>query len=199
MVAPVHGKPDSVYICAGISSIPCIHTASLTLAEHIYQTFVRDSNKMKLLIYCAAIISLAMATPIEKAQSSTFDQMGRLSRGLSRRLSLADSRNELEECKPVTVIFARGTIEPGNVGTLVGPPFFNTLELAIGEENVGVQGVDYAATVFGYLEGGDAEGGETLAFLAEHAVTLCPSTQIVLSGYRYFLSSRERWEVAHLR
>lgn len=199
MIASIHGNSDSVHICAGISSIPCIHTASLRLAKHLYQTFVRGSNTMKLFIYCAAIISLAIAVPIENAPSSTFDHMGMLSRGVSRRLSLADSRNELEECKPVTVIFARGTIEPGNVGTLVGPPFFNTLELAIGEENVGVQGVDYAATVFGYLEGGDAEGGELLAFLAEHAVTLCPSTQIVLSGYRYFLFSRERWKVAHLR
>lgn len=140
---------------------------------------------MPLTYYLIALIGLAAAFPTKNIETHGFDKMGLLSNNLSKRSSLSDTRNELEECKPVTVIFARGTIEPGNVGTLVGPPFFNALSLAMGDENVGVQGVDYAASVLGYLEGGDAKGAERLAFLAEQTASLCPSTQIVLSGYRY--------------
>lgn len=130
-------------------------------------------------------LSLGTALPTKNAEPHGFEQMGILSTNLSKRLSFSDTRNELQQCKPITIIFARGTIEPGNVGTLVGPPFFNALGLAIGDENISVQGVDYAATVAGYLEGGDVKGAETLAFLATKAATSCLSTQIVLSGYRY--------------
>ena len=43
---------------------------------------------------------------------------------LEKRQSLSDTRNDLVNgiCRAVTVIFARGTTESGNVGTLVGPP-----------------------------------------------------------------------------
>ena len=97
------------------------------------------------------------------------------------------TRNDLVNgvCGPVTIIFARGTLELGNVGSLAGPPFFNALADTIGSQNVAVQGVDYGATVAGYLEGGDPAGAATLASLVNLAVSQCPSTQIVLSGYRY--------------
>lgn len=86
-------------------------------------------------------------------------------------------------CATVTVVFARGTLELGNVGSLAGPPLFNALAEIIGSQNLAVQGVDYAATIAGYLEGGDPEGAAALASLVNLAVSQCPSTQIVLSGY----------------
>ena len=62
-------------------------------------------------------------------------------------------------CAEYTVIFARGTSEPGNVGILVGPPFFDALRSLVGSGNVNVQGVnDYSASVAGYIEGGDPVG-----------------------------------------
>lgn len=62
-------------------------------------------------------------------------------------------------CKPYTVVFARGTTEPGNVGILVGPPFFEALKDRVGSSKVAIQGVNkYAASVAGYLSGGDATG-----------------------------------------
>ena len=62
-------------------------------------------------------------------------------------------------CKAYSVMFARGTTEPGNVGILVGPPFLDALDAAAGAANVVVQGVNnYAADVQGYLAGGDAKG-----------------------------------------
>ncbi|KAK4690323.1 cutinase, partial [Lecanoromycetidae sp. Uapishka_2] len=100
-----------------------------------------------------------------------------------RQDELSDTRNELAECKPVTVIFARGTLELGNVGSITGPPFFEALAATIGGDNFAVQGVDYPATIEGYLEGGDPGGAATAAALLEQAATQCPGTQIVLSGY----------------
>ncbi len=62
-------------------------------------------------------------------------------------------------CTEYTVIFARGTSEPGNVGILVGPPFFNALEPLVGKSALTIQGVnDYSASIDGYLEGGDPVG-----------------------------------------
>ncbi|KAL8714552.1 MAG: hypothetical protein Q9220_001500 [cf. Caloplaca sp. 1 TL-2023] len=125
--------------------------------------------------------SSVLATPT--TNDNGFSQMSTLSTALSKRQSLSPIRNELALCRPVTVIFARGTTEPGNVGTLTGPPFFNALDLAIGTQNVGVQGVPYLASIGGYLAGGDVGGSATLASLTKQAASQCPGTQIVLSGY----------------
>jgi cutinase len=69
--------------------------------------------------------------------------------------------NELgnQACTTYTIIFARGTTEPGNVGVLVGPPFFDALEGLVGSSALTIQGVnDYSASIQGYLEGGDPVG-----------------------------------------
>jgi cutinase len=68
--------------------------------------------------------------------------------------------NELgQACTEYTVIFARGTTEPGNVGVLVGPPFFEALESLVGSSALTIQGVnDYSASIDAYLEGGDPVG-----------------------------------------
>lgn len=97
------------------------------------------------------------------------------------------TRNDLvnnKPCAPVTVIFARGTIELGNVGIFAGPPFFTALGIAIGNANFLVQGVDYAASIVGYLKGGDSTGSAKVVSLTNLASSRCPDTQIVLSGYR---------------
>jgi Cutinase len=51
-------------------------------------------------------------------------------------------------CTDVTVIFARGTAEFGNVGTFAGPPFFKSLRAKLGASRVTVQGVNYPADLF---------------------------------------------------
>ncbi|KAL8397379.1 hypothetical protein RB594_004194 [Gaeumannomyces avenae] len=63
-------------------------------------------------------------------------------------------------CRPLTVVFARGTLEAGNVGTFAGPPFFQALASRVGDVNMSVQGVDYPA-----------------------AKQKCPQTTLILSGY----------------
>ncbi|TVY83462.1 Cutinase [Lachnellula suecica] len=98
----------------------------------------------------------------------------------------SDTENGLTDgsgCKAMTVIFARGTTETGNVGTLTGPPFFDALEQQVGASNVAVQGVDYPADIPGFLAGGDAAGSQLMAQLVTQAMTQCPNTTVVMSGY----------------
>ncbi|GKU00712.1 hypothetical protein FLAG1_02281 [Fusarium langsethiae] len=87
------------------------------------------------------------------------------------------------ECKDVTVIFARGTTEAGNVGTAAGPPFFKALGEKIGQDKLAVQGVDYSASVAGIMQMGDKAGSEKMASLVTEAAKKCPKTKIVMSGY----------------
>jgi cutinase len=106
---------------------------------------------------------------------------------LEERQSTGDTRNDLTDgspCKAVTVIFARGTTESGNVGSLAGPPFFTALSGDIGAVNLAVQGVAYPADIAGFLAGGDATGSATMAQLVNQAMTQCPQTKVVMSGYR---------------
>ena len=130
-----------------------------------------------------ALAVYTLAAPVNDTANG-FEKMRTLSVDASKLQSISTTRNDLDLCRPVTVIFARGTVELGNVGSLAGPPFFNALNLVLGEDKVGVQGVDYPATIFGYLAGGDSSGADELASLTEEAASKCPDSQIVLSGYR---------------
>jgi len=96
-----------------------------------------------------------------------------------------DTYNDLSgSCKEYTVIFARGTTEPGNVGILVGPPFFDALRDKVGSDNVAIQGVNnYNADIDGYLAGGDAGGSQSMASEIQQAYAKCPNTKLVASGY----------------
>ncbi|ORY56166.1 cutinase [Pseudomassariella vexata] len=102
-----------------------------------------------------------------------------------RQQSLASSiQNDLQvkDCKGMTVIFARGTTESGNVGTLAGPPFFQALSKMVGGD-LAVQGVDYPADIPGFLAGGDANGSKLMAQLVQQAMQDCPNTKVVMAGY----------------
>ncbi|EKD13209.1 uncharacterized protein L3040_003013 [Drepanopeziza brunnea f. sp. 'multigermtubi'] len=86
-------------------------------------------------------------------------------------------------CAPITLIWARGTNEIGNVGLRTGPSFFKAVADIIGPKNLAVHGVTYPAGKLGFLSGGSAEGSRNMAELAELAAKQCPETKIVLSGY----------------
>ncbi|KAJ3952550.1 hypothetical protein N0V92_011006 [Colletotrichum tropicale] len=57
-------------------------------------------------------------------------------------------------CADITVIFARGTTEPGNVGLVTGPPFFDALKKQAAGKSVNIQGVAYPATFEGFNNNG---------------------------------------------
>ncbi|APA13668.1 hypothetical protein SS1G_07661 [Sclerotinia sclerotiorum 1980 UF-70] len=90
---------------------------------------------------------------------------------------------EARACTAVTVIFARGTTEIGTLGTVVGPPFLQALQSSLGSSAVSMTGVDYPADIPGFLEGGDSAGSQTMAKMVTSALSSCPETKIVMSGY----------------
>jgi cutinase len=87
-------------------------------------------------------------------------------------------------CKKMTVLFARGTTEPGNMGLVAGPPFVSALAaMAGGAGNVAVQGVEYPADVPGFLIGGDKKGSALMAKMVGQIRAQCPDTALVMAGY----------------
>lgn len=73
--------------------------------------------------------------------------------------------------------------ELGNVGSLTGPPFFEAVADRIGASNLAVQGVEYDASIAGFLVRGSPVGTAELSGLIAQAQSQCPQTQLVLSGY----------------
>ncbi|KAH9234518.1 carbohydrate esterase family 5 protein, partial [Colletotrichum gloeosporioides 23] len=110
----------------------------------------------------------ATSTPITKRQA---DFSGNTQNGLQGGA-----------CANMIVVFARGTTERGNVGTIAGPPFFQALSAQVGG-NLEVQGIEYPADVPGFLAGGDANGSQEMATLTQQAITNCPNSAVIMSGY----------------
>lgn len=83
---------------------------------------------------------------------------------ISELTGISDTYNELGgACTDYTVIYARGTDDPGNTGVITGPPFFMALEALVGSSKVTVQGVNnYAASVATFLAGGDPVGSASM-------------------------------------
>lgn len=77
-----------------------------------------------------------------------------LSGGPQNQTDIASNK----QCADMTLIFARGTTEPGNMGGLVGPQLANEIQKAIPGRTLNIQGVEYAADIPGYLAGGGADG-----------------------------------------
>lgn len=71
-------------------------------------------------------------------------------------------------CRDVTVIYARGTGQQGNIGeaTDVGPLFLDDLAALVSSGSLAAQGVNYSADVTGFELGGDADGSALMAELA---------------------------------
>lgn len=89
-----------------------------------------------------------------------------------------------QNCADVAVFFARGTTEPGTLGTIIGPGFQTALQGALGTRSLSFTGINYPATIAGFLAGGDAGGARTMANSVTSTANSCPNTKIVMSGYR---------------
>jgi cutinase len=95
------------------------------------------------------------------------DQLSTSSPMLAKRQYNGNTFNQLTDssaCRDVSLIFARGTTSPGNVGEAnsEGPTFFNAVASRIGASRLAVQGVNYSASILGFLSGGDAAGATTM-------------------------------------
>ncbi|KAK6529112.1 hypothetical protein TWF694_004327 [Orbilia ellipsospora] len=86
-------------------------------------------------------------------------------------------------CKPVTFIYARGTMEwGGGMGVLVGPSLVKALQKALpgGADALDSQGVNYTASLQSYFVDGDPIGSRNMADMTEAA---CNGTAVILAGY----------------
>ncbi|OAL53408.1 cutinase-domain-containing protein [Pyrenochaeta sp. DS3sAY3a] len=87
-------------------------------------------------------------------------------------------------CKAMTVLFARGTTEAGNMGSIAGPPFVSAIgKMMGGAANVAVQGIEYPADIPGFLAGGDKGGSTLMAQMVGQVRAACPDTALVMAGY----------------
>ncbi|CAN8105410.1 unnamed protein product [Discula destructiva] len=137
---------------------------------------------MKLLAFMTSLVAV-LAAPVVPVVPTI--QTGS---HLARRNYTTDTSSQLTdgtECRDVTVIYARGTWEDGNVGATDEPGVetFNNLAAIVGEDNLALQGVDYPANAVGFELGGDPDGSKLMANLTALASTQCPDTKLVLSGY----------------
>jgi cutinase len=89
-------------------------------------------------------------------------------------------------CGDVVLIFARGSTEVGNMGTIIGPDLARALGRRLGSRSLTVQGVNYAALLStNYLPGGtDLASENEMKSMLRLANTKCPNAKIVVSGYR---------------
>lgn len=88
-----------------------------------------------------------------------------------------------QPCKSNILLYSRGAMEGGNMGTSVGPSFQREIEkLAPGKFMF--QGVNYDATYQWTLQL-ERVGGEISKKLIEEAVTKCPDARIFLGGYAH--------------
>lgn len=134
-------------------------------------------------ILTTALLAVASANPIPANGDVAADDRSPV---LFAREFSSSTQNDLASgspCKKVSLIFARGTSETGNMGSVVGPPLATNLASSIGSGNLAVQGVEYAASASGAASGGDTAGAKKMAQLANDVVKKCPDTQVVLAGY----------------
>ncbi|EWZ02857.1 hypothetical protein FOYG_02076 [Fusarium oxysporum NRRL 32931] len=96
--------------------------------------------------------------------------------------SQEDALNQTH-CADITVVFARGTNEGGNVGAVAGPPFLEALREKAASLSVAMQGVEYAANVTGFALGGYLDGSLRMAFDIAAVAVKCPKTKITISGF----------------
>ncbi|KAH7308345.1 putative cutinase [Rhexocercosporidium sp. MPI-PUGE-AT-0058] len=112
---------------------------------------------------------IALLTLLPFASSSPLD-LSLVKRATDLTLTSQNDLTNGTPCKALTIIFARGTVSPGNVGENVGPPFFQAVANITGITNLAAQGVNYSADIFGFLAGGSASGSRTMAALGAQLV-----------------------------
>lgn len=120
-----------------------------------------------------ALVALAAASPI-------IEERQRGGRVGSTATEFTDGG-----CKDIIMLFARGSTETGNMGTICGPQTANAVKAAFGADKVAVEGIEYAAalsTNFG-PGGADRRGIAEMERLIAQANTDCPNSMLVVGGY----------------
>lgn len=111
----------------------------------------------------ALLAVVAKLFPVSIAIQSIDGLISAAEQTLAAVLDIETTQSAGAGCASMTVVFARGTTEAGNVGALVGPSFFDAIRDKLGSAaSLAVQGVDYPADIPGFLAGGSAAGSKTM-------------------------------------
>jgi cutinase len=151
---------------------------------------------MKLTLLTAALVSGALAAPapVSDAEAFPIDELlvSKLTpeeHAVSKRQYSSSTYNQLTDgtaCRPISLIYARGTGQQGNVGdaAAVGPLFFNQIASRVGgTSQLAIQGVTYSASVSGFLQGGDPTGSTTMTNLISSV-----SLAVYVNIWRYMVA-----------
>ncbi|MBV1939068.1 cutinase family protein [Streptomyces sp. BV286] len=83
-------------------------------------------------------------------------------------------------CSDIEVVSARGTFEPGTLGTIVGDPVFAALQKRLTGKNLTSHKVDYPADL---SLGSSAQGNTDLVNHVKAQASSCPAQKFILVGY----------------
>ena len=91
-----------------------------------------------------SVLALAASASAIPLPQFTWPGFGGGSSGTSSSTS-NDVTNNVQPCRGTTVIFARGTSEGGNIGSIIGPQLKKALVTKLGANGIAFQGVPYPA------------------------------------------------------
>lgn len=137
--------------------VPALLSAMAVAAPTSVEERDIQARSLDINAFLAKIISIF---PVNVAVNDICGALGEGEKLLADAFDLSINQNR-QGCSDVSLIFARGTCDPGNVGALVGPPVFQAVQAALGSKSLSVQGVPYPASVEGYLNA-DSAAGQTM-------------------------------------
>ncbi|MET9088607.1 cutinase family protein [Streptomyces sp. NPDC004237] len=94
--------------------------------------------------------------------------------------SLSTSTATAATCTDIDVVAARGTFEPGTLGTIVGDPVYSALQKKLTGKNLSAYKVDYPADL---SLTSAAQGNADLVNHVTGQAVACPNQRFVLVGY----------------
>merc|ERR1712159_557367 len=158
--------------------IPSLHQHSLQLFASSFSLFIIFTMKFFALTTLLAATASALPTS-NPAQELEARQLGRTTRD-----DLINGNSA--SCADVIFIYARGSTETANLGTL-GPSIASNLESAFGKDGVWIQGVGgaYRATLGDNAlpRGTSSAAIREMLGLFQQANTKCPDATLIAGGY----------------
>lgn len=130
-------------------------TLAAPVAASYHPTKRLDVNK----VLAAVLGSLPIGSTVNDLQST----LTSTEQDIADKLDVNVTQNAGAACADVTILFARGTDDPGNVGLMTGPAFFDAVKGQLKDKSLAVQGTNnYGANIDGFLKGGDKNGSQQL-------------------------------------
>lgn len=90
---------------------------------------------------------------------------------------------DLQGCKPLIMVYSRGTWEPGEPPSQVAAPLIKALETQY-PGKLEFRNAKYDGGASGYLGGGAKEGIDKMTEVITRAAASCPNSGLLIIGYR---------------